>query len=196
MVIGPQTGNEEKQYHMQLIGKLLGDPNQRDLRAIQPLIDKINALEPAMQKLSDEELAAKTQQFRSQLALSLKGGLVLEDELVKLFREALQTVEPLASKCSDKQLHAAVTEYRQELERRRNLEQDLRDNLQETLSECFEKSYEQLSPVLNPLRVTAAMDLAEERQQWPDEAKEPQPATLSLLKDVEPAIREIDDDFL
>jgi preprotein translocase subunit SecA len=181
---------------MQFIGKLLGDPNQRDLKAIQPIIDKINALEPAMQKLSDEELAAKTQQFRSQLALNLKGGLVLEDELVKLFREALQAVEPLANKCSDKQLHAAVTEYRQELERRRNPDQDLRDDLQDTLSECFESSYGQLSPTLNKLRVTSAMDLAEERQEWPDEAKDPHSATLSLLKDIEPAIKEIDDELL
>ena len=45
---------------MQLLGKLMGDPNKRDLKAIQPLVDKINALEPAMQKLSDEELTAKT----------------------------------------------------------------------------------------------------------------------------------------
>jgi len=181
---------------MQFIGKLLGDPNQRDLRAIQPIIDKINALEPTIQKLSDEQLAAKTQQFRSQLAIFLKGGMVLEDELVKLFREALQTVEPLADKCSDKQLHAAVTEYRQELERRRSPEQNLRDNLQDTLSECFEKSYAQLSSALNTLRITAAMDLAEERQEWPDEAKDPHSAILSLLKDIEPVIKEIDDDFL
>jgi preprotein translocase subunit SecA len=181
---------------MQFIGKLLGDPNQRDLKAIQPIIDKINALEPTIQKLSDEQLAAKTQQFRSQLAISLKGGMVLEDELVKLFHETLQAVEPLANKCSDKQLHAAVTEYRQELERRRHPERDLRDNLQDTLSECFEQSYTQLSPALNTLRITAAMDLAEERQEWPDEAKDPHSATLSLLKDIEPVIKEIDDDFL
>ncbi|HET8852735.1 MAG TPA: DEAD/DEAH box helicase, partial [Ktedonobacteraceae bacterium] len=181
---------------MQLIGKLMGDPNQRDLKAIQPIINKINALEPTIQKLSDEELRAKTVQFRSQLALYLKGGMVLEDELVKLFREALKTVEPLANKCSDRQLHAAVTEQRQAIERRRDPEYDLRDNLQDTLSECFEKSYEQLAPTLNALRVTAAMDLAEERQKWPDEAKDPQLATLSLLKDIEPALKEVDDDLL
>jgi preprotein translocase subunit SecA len=181
---------------MQLIGKLMGDPNQRDLRAIQPIIDKINALEPAIKKLSDEELRAKTVQFRSQLALYLKGGMVLEDELVKLFREALKTVEPLANKCNDRRLHAAVTEHRQAIERRRDPEYDLRDNLQDTLSECFEKSYEQLAPTLNALRVTAAMDLAEERQKWPDEAKDPQLATLSLLKDIEPALKEVDDDLL
>ncbi len=69
---------------MQLLGKMLGDPNKKELNTIQPLIDKINAFEPTVKKLSDEELAAKTTEFRSQLYLHLKGGMVLEDELVKL----------------------------------------------------------------------------------------------------------------
>src|SRR5256714_9360747 len=181
---------------MQLLGKLLGDPNKRDLKAIQPLIDKINAFEPAMQKLSDNELAAKTAEFRSQLFLHLKGGVVLEDELVKLFREALNAIEPYAKKSTNEQLHAAITEYRQTLERRRDPEQYLRDHLQDTLSECFETGYEHLSPALNSLRATAAMDRAEETQKWPDEAKDPQRATLSLLKEIEPALKEIDDDEL
>src|SRR5438067_2693410 len=175
---------------MQLLGKLLGDPNKRDLKAIQPLIDKINALEPAMQKLSDDELAAKTVEFRSQLFLHLKGGMVLEDELVKLFREALNAVEPYAKKCSAEQLHAAITEYRRALERRRDAERYLRDYLQDTLSECFETGYEHLSPALNTLKVTAAMDLAEERQQWPDEAKDSQKMTLALLQEIEPVLKE------
>src|SRR5881227_753429 len=136
---------------MQLLGKIMGDPNKRDLKAIQPLIDKINALEPAMQKLSDAELAAKTGQFRAQLFLYLKGGMVLEDELLKLFRQALHAVVPLAKKCTNEQLHAALTEYRQALERRRDPEYYLRDHLQDTLSECFEVAYEQLSPALNTL---------------------------------------------
>src|SRR5947209_17736198 len=105
---------------MQLLGKIMGDPNKRDLKAIQPLVDKINALEPSMKKLSDEELAAKTAEFRSQLYLHLKGGLVLEDELVKLFREALKEVDIYAEKFTGEQLHAAITEYSQTFERRRD----------------------------------------------------------------------------
>ncbi len=175
---------------MQLLGKILGDPNKRDLRAIQPLIDKINALEPSIKKLSDEQLAAKTAEFRSQLFLHLKGGMVLENELVALLREALQKVEPLTDRLSDEQLHAAITEYRQKLEYR-DAEYQLREHLQDTLSECFEQAYEKLLPHLNELQVTAAMDLAEERNQWPDEAPDPEQATLALLTEVEPAIKEI-----
>src|SRR6516162_8777187 len=124
---------------MQLLGKMLGDPNKKELNAIQPIIDKINAFAPAITKLSDEELAAKTTEFRTQLYLYFKGGMVLEDELVKLFREALDNVEPLAAKCTDAQLHAAITEQRLKIERQREPEHLLRDNLQDTLSECFEK---------------------------------------------------------
>src|SRR6266487_6589582 len=181
---------------MQLLGKMLGDPNKKDLKAIQPLIDKINDLEPTIEKLSDEELAAKTKEFRSQLHLYLKGGMVLEDELVKLFREALDKVEPLAAKCTDAQLHAAITEQRKVIERRRDPEHMLKDNLQDTLSECFENAYEKLNPTLNTLRVSAAMDIAEETQEWPDEADNPNQATLALLKKVEPMLTEIDKDYL
>lgn len=181
---------------MQLLGKMLGDPNKKELKTIQPTIDKINEFEPAIEKLSDEELAAKTQEFRAQLYLHLKGGMVLEDELVKLFREVLDKVEPLAAKCSNEKLHAVITEQRQVIERRRDPEDVLKDNLQDTLSECFENAYESLNPALNDLRVTAAMDMAEKTQEWPDEAKDPHQATLALLKKVEPLLSEIDDDYL
>jgi len=66
--------------------------------------------------------------------------------------------------------------------------------LQNTLSECFEQAYEKLSPTLNSLRVVAAMDLAEQRQQWPDEAQDPKQATWDLLTESEPALKEIDDE--
>ncbi|HEY1351328.1 MAG TPA: preprotein translocase subunit SecA [Ktedonobacteraceae bacterium] len=181
---------------MQLLGKMLGDPNKKELKLIQPLIDEINELEADIEQLSDEELAARTGEFRARLALHLKGGLVLEDELLQLFREVINAVEPLAERCSAEQLRASLTEHRQEIEHRRDPEYLLRDHLQDTLSGCFEKSYDSLSPVLHTLRVNRAMDLAEETQQWPDEAKNPGQATLALLKKAEPVLNEIDDDLL
>ncbi|HZS76195.1 MAG TPA: preprotein translocase subunit SecA [Ktedonobacteraceae bacterium] len=180
---------------MQLLGKILGDPNKKEIRSLQPIIDKINALEPSIKKLSDEELAAKTAEFRSQLYLYLKGGLVLEDELLKLFREALKEVEPLAAKCSIDQLRQAIREPRKAIERH-DPEKQLRDHFVETLSECFEQAYKNLNATLNSLRITAAMDHAEETQEWPEEAKDPQQATLALLKKVEPTLGEMDEDYL
>ncbi len=181
---------------MQLLGKMLGDPNKKELNVIQPIIDKINTFAPTTKKLSDEELAAKTKEFRSQLYLYLKGGMVLEDELVNIFREALDNVEPFAAKCTNAQLHSSITEQRRVIERRRDPEHMLKDNLQDTLSECFDNAYENLNPTLNTLRVSAAMDIAEETQEWPDEADDPHQATLALLKKVEPMLTDIDDDYL
>ncbi len=180
---------------MQLLGKIMGDPNKKEIRAIEPIIAKINALESGLRKLSDEELTAKTTEFRSQLFLHLKGGMVLELELLKLFREALQHVEPLASKFTDTQLHAAITEFRQKIDRNEP-EVALKEHLRTTLSECFEQGYTRLSPSLNAFRVTAIMNLARERQEWPEEAADPKAASIALLCEVEPALKEIEGDDL
>ncbi len=181
---------------MQLLGKMLGDPNKKELKLLQPIIDEINGLEEEMQQLSDAELAAKTKEFRARLALHLKGGLVLEDELLSLFREVLEQTEPLASACSDEQVRVALTPHRQEIEQKRDPEFTLLDDLRTTLSDTFEKSYASLSPVLNTLRVSKAMDVAEETQEWPDEAPDPHQATLSLLKKAEPLLTEVDDTLM
>src|SRR5436305_14906697 len=118
---------------MQLISKIMGDPNKKDLKAIQPIIDKINALEPDIKKLTDEQLAAKTAEFRAQLALYLKGGLVLEKELVKLLREALEAIEPLAAKCTNAQLREDISDRRKVTETRRSPEKMLSVKMYYTL---------------------------------------------------------------
>ncbi len=180
---------------MQLLGRIMGDPNKKEIRAIEPIIAKINAFEPGLQKLSDEELAAKTTEFRAQLSLHLKGGMVLEQELVTLFREVFQKVEPLASKFPDAQLHEAISEFRRKIDRNEP-EVALKEHLEHTLSDCFEKTYTRLSPSLNALRVTATLELAEERQQWPYDAEDPEQVTIALLSEVEPTLKEIEGDDL
>jgi len=47
---------------------IIGTNNDRQLRAIQPIVDTINALEPKISSLTDEQLAAKTIEFRELLA--------------------------------------------------------------------------------------------------------------------------------
>ncbi len=47
---------------------IIGDSNERELRRLQPAVDKINALEPDFEKLSDDELQAKAAGFKSRLA--------------------------------------------------------------------------------------------------------------------------------
>lgn len=52
---------------MGLLDKIFGTYSEREVKRIQPIIDKIEALDGAMQKLSDEELQAKTDEFKERL---------------------------------------------------------------------------------------------------------------------------------
>ena len=47
-----------------LLLKVLGDPNARKIKKIQPTVEYINSLEPEISRLSDEELKAKTAEFK------------------------------------------------------------------------------------------------------------------------------------
>ncbi|HEV8523637.1 MAG TPA: preprotein translocase subunit SecA [Terriglobales bacterium] len=51
-----------------VLAKVFGTKNERELKRIQPVVEKINALEPEMQRLSDGDLRAKTDQFRARIA--------------------------------------------------------------------------------------------------------------------------------
>ena len=65
--------------------KLIGDPNEKKVKKISGIIDHINALEPEFEKLSDEELRAKTDEFKAILAKrptsdNAKADRILEKE--------------------------------------------------------------------------------------------------------------------
>ena len=53
---------------MGLLEKIFGTHSEHELKRIYPIVDKIEALEPDMQKLSDEELRDKTKEFKERLA--------------------------------------------------------------------------------------------------------------------------------
>ena len=61
--------------------KLFGSSNDRRVRKYQPRVDAINALEPELIKLSDDELRARTEAFKKELA----EGKTLDDILVPAF---------------------------------------------------------------------------------------------------------------
>jgi hypothetical protein len=60
---------------------VFGDANERELKRIQPLVARINDLEPAWSKLTDDELRAKTPHFKERLAK----GETLDDLLPEAF---------------------------------------------------------------------------------------------------------------
>ena len=51
----------------EIFGAIFGSQNERDIKKIRPVVDKINSLEPEIQKLSDEELKAKSLEFKERL---------------------------------------------------------------------------------------------------------------------------------
>jgi preprotein translocase subunit SecA len=50
-----------------LVAKVFGTKNERELKRLMPRVEAVNALEPAMRKLSDEQLRAKTDEFRQRI---------------------------------------------------------------------------------------------------------------------------------
>ncbi len=66
---------------MSFINKIFGTHSQRELKRIIPLVDKIEALEPTYEKLSDAELKNKTNEFKNRL----KNGETLDDLLVEAY---------------------------------------------------------------------------------------------------------------
>ena len=53
---------------MSILEKVFGNYSEREIKRIIPIVDQIEALEPKMQALSDDELKAKTEEFRERLA--------------------------------------------------------------------------------------------------------------------------------
>ena len=80
-------GNEEKRS---VIEKIFGTHSSRELKRIEPLVDKIEALRPTMQALSDEELRGKTEEYKKRLT----EGETLDD----LLPEAYATVREAAKR--------------------------------------------------------------------------------------------------
>src|SRR5688572_25996674 len=51
-----------------LLAKVVGTQNERELKRLRPLVSEVGAFEPSIQALSDEQLRAKTAEFRARLA--------------------------------------------------------------------------------------------------------------------------------
>ena len=83
---------------IQFLLKLMGDPHERKIKAIMPIIEHINALEPEFEKMTDEQLRAKTDEFKEILknrktSDNPKTDRILEKEaLDKILPEAFATV--------------------------------------------------------------------------------------------------------
>ncbi len=85
--------------------KLFGTPNDRKIKATRPLVDKINALEPEFEKLSDDEIKAKT----VELADRAKGGEALDVLLPEAFANCREAAKrALGLRAFDVQLMGGI----------------------------------------------------------------------------------------
>ena len=75
---------------MSLFSKIFGTHSQHEVKRILPIVDKIEALAPEFEKLTDEELQAKTPEFKERLA----NGETLDD----ILPEAYATVREAATR--------------------------------------------------------------------------------------------------
>ena len=76
---------------MGLFEKIFGTYSEKEVKRVRPIVDKINGLEEEISKLSDKELAAKTDYFKAELA----NGKTLDDILPEAYavvREASKRV--------------------------------------------------------------------------------------------------------
>ena len=99
--------------------KFFGSANDRKVKSYQSRVDEINALEPEIEELSDDELRARTVAFRAEIA----AGETLDDLLVPGLRhrtrggQALARPAPLR-RAADRRHGAARGQYRRDEDRR------------------------------------------------------------------------------
>src|SRR4030043_304445 len=66
---------------MSILTRILGDANEKYLKKLQPIIEKINSLEPEFEKFSDQQIKEKTNEFKQRL----EKGESLDDILPEAF---------------------------------------------------------------------------------------------------------------
>jgi preprotein translocase subunit SecA len=78
-----------------ILTKIFGTANERLLKRLRPIVIEISAMEPDVKKLSDEELKAKTVEFRARIAARLD-GITDADEKKAAEKEVLDEILPEA----------------------------------------------------------------------------------------------------
>src|SRR3984957_9257040 len=107
-----------------LLGKVFGTKNERVVKALMPQVVAINALEPQIQKLTDAELRAKTQEFRRRI-----------QERLARFKDA-RAAEVATNAGND-----VEADGEPDVDRQKRLEKEKYDALQEVLNEILVEAF-------------------------------------------------------
>ncbi len=79
-----------------ILKKIFGSKTERDMKRVQPLVDRINAFEVEYQSLSEDQLKAKTTEFQKRLA----GGESLDDLMCEAFATVKNACRRLCGTCA------------------------------------------------------------------------------------------------
>ncbi len=109
-----------------LITKMFGSKSEKDIKGIQPIVDKIKSYGPEMEKLSDRELQEKTQEFRKKIQDATAEVRAQIDEV----KSQLDNIEELNP-----------TESRKLGEELDKLEQDELDIIENVLNDILPEAY-------------------------------------------------------
>ena len=88
-----------------VMAKIFGTHNEREMKKLRPRVERINALEPEVSKLSDVELRAKTDEFRRHV----------QERMAKLQEPDSEEMDADRRKLWEKEQHAAIEEMLEEL---------------------------------------------------------------------------------
>jgi preprotein translocase subunit SecA len=116
----------------------LVDSNEKEVKRMQPRVERINELEPEFQKLSDDELKAKTAEFKAKISAASEGVKPRLEEAQKELEEAKKCLATASWDAArdelDKECRRAEDKVKQVEKDRQKLE---RDALEEILPEAF-----------------------------------------------------------
>jgi preprotein translocase subunit SecA len=73
-----------------VVARFIGTKHERDVKRLQPLVDAVNALEPQMKQLSDEELGARTLALKAEVQARLEGVELDDPDYREKLQEALE----------------------------------------------------------------------------------------------------------
>ena len=76
-----------------ILTKVFGTANERLIKRMRPIVSQISAMEPEIQKLSDEELRAKTTEFRARIAAQVGERTKAYDQQLEQIRQRMQDAE-------------------------------------------------------------------------------------------------------
>ncbi len=109
-----------------LVTKIFGSKSEKDIKAIQPIVDKINALGPEIEKLSDNQLKEKTESFRK----------MIQDATAETKKEIAEIKTRL-----DKIEELTTAEHRSLADKLDALEQQELDIIEDVLNDILPEAY-------------------------------------------------------